>query len=34
LRKIVQEQGGKSAEDANTYVEKLKTDKRYKRDVY
>jgi sulfite reductase (NADPH) flavoprotein alpha-component len=34
LRKIVQEHGGKSAEDANAYVEKLKTDKRYKRDVY
>lgn len=34
LRKIVQEQGGKSVEDANAYVEKLKSDKRYKRDVY
>ena len=34
LRKIVQEQGGKSVDDANAYVEKLKTDKRYKRDVY
>jgi sulfite reductase (NADPH) flavoprotein alpha-component len=34
LRKIVQEQGGRSVDDANTYVEKLKTDKRYKRDVY
>jgi sulfite reductase (NADPH) flavoprotein alpha-component len=34
LRKIVQEQGGMSVEDANAYVEKLKTDKRYKRDVY
>ena len=34
LRKIVQEQGGKSVEDANAYVEKLKNDKRYKRDVY
>jgi sulfite reductase (NADPH) flavoprotein alpha-component len=34
LRKIVQEQGGKSAEEANDYVEKLKSDKRYKRDVY
>ena len=34
LRKIVQDEGGKSADDANTYVEKLKTDKRYKRDVY
>jgi sulfite reductase (NADPH) flavoprotein alpha-component len=34
LRKIVQEQGGKSVEEANAYVEKLKNDKRYKRDVY
>ena len=34
LRKIVQEQGGKSVDEANGYVEKLKTDKRYKRDVY
>lgn len=34
LRKIVHEQGGKSVDEANAYVEKLKTDKRYKRDVY
>jgi sulfite reductase (NADPH) flavoprotein alpha-component len=34
LRKIIQEQGGKSVEEANAYVEKLKSDKRYKRDVY
>jgi len=34
LRKIVQEQGGKSVDEANAYVEKLKTNKRYKRDVY
>ena len=34
LRKIVQEQGGKDASAANDYVEKLKSDKRYKRDVY
>ena len=34
LRKIVQEQGGKSVERANEYVEKLKSEKRYKRDVY
>jgi sulfite reductase (NADPH) flavoprotein alpha-component len=34
LRKIVQEQGGKRVEEANEYVEKLKSDKRYKRDVY
>jgi sulfite reductase (NADPH) flavoprotein alpha-component len=34
LRKIVMEQGGKSVEEANEYVENLKRDKRYKRDVY
>jgi sulfite reductase (NADPH) flavoprotein alpha-component len=34
LRKIVQEQGGKDVVAANEYVEKLKSDKRYKRDVY
>jgi sulfite reductase (NADPH) flavoprotein alpha-component len=34
LRKIVQEHGGKSIDQANEYVEKLKSDKRYKRDVY
>jgi sulfite reductase (NADPH) flavoprotein alpha-component len=34
LRKIVQEHGGKGVDDANQYVEKLKNDKRYKRDVY
>jgi len=34
LRKIVQEQGGKSVGEANAFVEKLKSDKRYKRDVY
>jgi sulfite reductase (NADPH) flavoprotein alpha-component len=34
LRKIVQEQGGKNIEQANEYVEKLKNEKRYKRDVY
>jgi sulfite reductase (NADPH) flavoprotein alpha-component len=34
LRRIVQEQGGKSVSEANGYVEKLKSDKRYKRDVY
>ena len=34
LRKIVQEQGGKSEDEANAYVEQLKSDKRYKRDVY
>jgi sulfite reductase (NADPH) flavoprotein alpha-component len=34
LRKIVQEQGGRTPEEANDYVEKLKAEKRYKRDVY
>jgi sulfite reductase (NADPH) flavoprotein alpha-component len=34
LRKIVQEKGGKTVEEANEYVEKLKSEKRYKRDVY
>jgi len=34
LRKIVQEQGGMSVDAANEYVEKLKNEKRYKRDVY
>ena len=34
LRRIVQEQGGKSVDEANAYVEQLKSDKRYKRDVY
>ncbi len=34
LRKIVQEQSGKSPEKAQTYVEQMKADKRYKRDVY
>jgi sulfite reductase (NADPH) flavoprotein alpha-component len=34
LRNIVREQGGKSVEQANEYVEKLKNEKRYKRDVY
>src|SRR6266568_333977 len=34
LRKIIQEQGGKTEEQTNAYVEKFKADKRYKRDVY
>jgi sulfite reductase (NADPH) flavoprotein alpha-component len=34
LRKIVQEQGSKRVDEANEYVEKLKSEKRYKRDVY
>ncbi len=34
LRKIIQEQGSKTEAQTNEYVEKLKSDKRYKRDVY
>lgn len=34
LRNIIQTQGGKSVDEANAYVEQLKTAKRYKRDVY
>jgi len=34
LRRIVHEHGGKEPDAANEYVEKLKSDKRYKRDVY
>jgi len=34
LHRIIREQGGKSVEGANAYIEKLKTEKRYKRDVY
>src|SRR5258705_3661480 len=34
LRKIVQEHGGKTVDPGNEYAEKLKSDKRFKRDVY
>ncbi|MEO8440305.1 MAG: sulfite reductase subunit alpha [Spartobacteria bacterium] len=34
LRQIVQQQGGLSVAEANDYVEKLKNEKRYRRDVY
>ncbi len=34
LHKIVETAGGKSADDAKAYVTKLKSDKRYQRDVY
>ena len=34
LNKIIQEQGGMDAEKASEYVEKMKAEKRYKRDVY
>jgi len=31
---IIAEQGGKSPEDATAYLDQLKKDKRYQRDVY
>jgi sulfite reductase (NADPH) flavoprotein alpha-component len=34
LHQIVASAGGKSADDAKAYVARLKTDKRYQRDVY
>ncbi|HMJ06695.1 MAG TPA: sulfite reductase subunit alpha [Chthoniobacterales bacterium] len=34
LKKIVQTEGGTSPDQANEYIEQLKKDKRYKRDVY
>lgn len=34
LRKIIQEQGAKTEQQTNEYVEKFKADKRYKRDIY
>ena len=34
LHRIVETVGGKTADDAKAYVAKLKTDKRYQRDVY
>ncbi len=34
LRKIVEKHGGRDAEAANEYLEQLKSEKRYKRDVY
>jgi len=34
LRKIIQDKGGQSEAQTNEHVEKLKADKRYKRDVY
>ena len=32
--KVVETVGGKSTDEAKAYVAKLKTDKRYQRDVY
>ncbi len=34
LHQIIETHGGKSAEDAAAYVEQMRTDKRYRRDVY
>lgn len=34
LRRIIEKEGNKSPEAAGDYMEKLKTDKRYKRDIY
>jgi sulfite reductase (NADPH) flavoprotein alpha-component len=34
LHEIIEKEGGKTTEDAAAYVKKLKTDKRYLRDVY
>ena len=34
LHKIVETHGGKSADEAKTYVAKMKNEKRYQRDVY
>ena len=34
LRQIVEKEGNLDGEKANEYIEKMKTEKRYKRDVY
>jgi sulfite reductase (NADPH) flavoprotein alpha-component len=34
LHQVIETAGGKSADEAKAYVEKLKSDKRYQRDVY
>ncbi len=34
LHAVIEQAGGKSADEAKAYVDKLKTDKRYQRDVY
>ncbi|MGI8435683.1 MAG: diflavin oxidoreductase [Chthoniobacterales bacterium] len=34
LKKIIETEGGKTPDQANEYIEQLKKDKRYKRDVY
>ena len=34
LHQVIEREGGKSAEEAVAYVEQMKKDKRYRRDVY
>ena len=34
LHLVVEKAGGRSADDAKAYIAKLKSDKRYQRDVY
>jgi sulfite reductase (NADPH) flavoprotein alpha-component len=34
LHRIIETAGGKNADEAKTYVAKLKSDRRYQRDVY
>ena len=34
LHEIIAEQGGKSEEEAAAYVDQMRKDKRYRRDVY
>jgi sulfite reductase (NADPH) flavoprotein alpha-component len=34
LHKAIESAGGKSADEAKAYVEKMKSEKRYQRDVY
>jgi sulfite reductase (NADPH) flavoprotein alpha-component len=34
LHQVIAKAGGRSADEAKAYVEKMKTDKRYLRDVY
>ena len=34
LHRVVETAGGKSPDEARAYVSKLKSDKRYQRDVY
>ena len=34
LHTVIEKHGGKNAEEAKAYVAKLKSDKRYQRDVY